>query len=654
MLGALLRGRSDSAKVAALDKSLGTIAFAPDGTVVEANENFLALLGYRLDEVRGRHHRLFVQADEAASADYEVFWQGLRNGEFRSGDYRRIAKDGRDVWIQATYNPIHDRTGRVVQIVKFATDVTEQKLRAAEALGQIEAINKSLAVIHFALDGTITSVNDAFLDAVGYRRDEVHGRHHGMFVEDSYRRSREYADFWQRLNQGEYQAGEFQRVGKNGREIWLQASYNPIFDLAGRPLKVVKYATDITVDKLRNADFAGQIAAIGRSQAVIQFDMQGHVLEANPNFLEAFGYSFPEVKGHHHRMFVSPTYAASGEYEAFWTKLRAGEYASGVYPRIAKGGRQIWIQGNYNPVLDLNGRPFKIVKFAIDITRSMDVRSRAVQTAEDTLGNVQNVAAAAEQMNATAAQISSHMRQSRAAVGAIQARTVAADQSTAKLREAALSMDGVVQVITSIAEQINLLALNATIEAARAGDAGRGFAVVATEVKNLAGQATAATSRISGEISAMQSVSGDVETALTSITAAVRSVQGFVTQAASSIDHQTAVTADVSSNMQVAAAGVAGIARSLDEWVVGVEERRSSDRVRVALKATISTGSMRAGTDSAPIRCMVVNLSPGGAKITVDTAGIPDRFSLSIEGEDSPRTCEVRRRMPGELGVKFV
>jgi methyl-accepting chemotaxis protein len=655
MFHALQRVRSNAGKLDALNRSLGMIAFRPDGTVVEANDNFLSLLGYTLDEVRGRHHRMFVDPAEAASPEYEAFWTGLGRGAFQSAEYRRFGKGGREIWIQATYNPIFGRDGRVAQVVKFATDITEQKLAAAEARGQIQAINKSQAVIHFALDGTITDANEAFLAATGYRLDEIQGRHHGLFVEEEYRRSQDYAVFWQRLGRGEYEAGEYRRFGKGGREIWLQASYNPIFDMAGRPFKVVKYASDVTAERLYSADSNGQIAAIGRSQAVIHFGMDGTIQDANQNFLDATGYSAEEVKGQHHRMFVPKAYAESDEYAAFWARLRRGEYATGVYQRLAKGGREIWIQGSYNPVLDMNGRPFKVVKYAIDITRSMNVRSRAVQTAENTLGNVQAVANAAEDMNLAASQISTHMQHSLGAVDAIRARTAAADRSTAKLRDAALAMNGVVQLITTIAEQINLLALNATIEAARAGEAGRGFAVVATEVKNLAGQATAATARISGEISAMQAVSGDVENALASITEAVGSVQGFVVEAADAIERQAAATVDVTANMRTAADGVAGIARSLDEWVVGVEERRANDRVRVSLRATIQRGTIEGGgPGNAAIPCMILNISPGGAKIGIDPTGIPDRFFLSIEGETAIRTCEVRRRGKGDLGVQFV
>jgi methyl-accepting chemotaxis protein len=349
---------------------------------------------------------------------------------------------------------------------------------------------------------------------------------------------------------------------------------------------------------------------------------------------------------------VSSIYAESAEYAGFWDSLRAGRYSAAVYQRVAKGGRDVWIQGNYNPVLDADGRPFKVVKFATDITRSMNVRGEAIQMAEQTLGNVQAIATAAEGMNVTAEAISGRMQESRNAVDGIHVKTQGADASTAKLRDAAQAMDGVVQAITVIAEKINLLALNATIEAARAGDAGRGFAVVASEVKNLANQAAQATARISGEILSMQTVSGDVEQALASISAAVTEVRGFIVETADAIDRQSTVTTEVSRNIKIAAGGVAGIARSLDEWVVGVEERRSSERTRVSRPAQIRTSGI--GDKARDIACMVLNMSDTGAKISVATADVPDRFVLAVEGDDVARTCQVVRRGMGELGVRYL
>ncbi|GJD48265.1 hypothetical protein OPKNFCMD_0982 [Methylobacterium crusticola] len=645
-----------AAKLNAIERSQATIAFALDGTVTEANPNFLALMGYRLEEVRGRHHRLFVDPAEAEGDAYKAFWDSLRRGEFQSAEYKRLAKGGREVWIRATYNPVLDTRGRTIQIIKFALDITAEKRASTEAAGQIAAIHRSQAVIHFDLDGTVEDANSHFLEALGYEIHEVRGRPHRMFVDEDHAASPEYRAFWEALAGGAYRSGEFKRLGKGGREVWIQASYNPILDASGRPIKVVKYATDITAAKLAAADMAGQVQAAGRSQAVIQFDMDGVIQDANANFLDALGYELDEIKGQHHRMFVTQAYAASAAYAAFWTDLRAGKYSSAVYPRIGKGGRVVWIQATYNPVLDLGGRPFKVVKFATDVTRSMAVRARAIAAAEQTLNRVQAVASASEEMHTTSAAIARQMMQSQEAVGEIQERVAGAGAATEKLGQAAQAMNGVVDAITSIAEKINLLALNATIEAARAGAAGRGFAVVAAEVKNLAGQAQAATTRISGEIAAMQSVSREVGAALVSIRGAVDAVQGFVAQTAAASEQQRATTGEVSTNVQTTATGVAGIARNLDEWLVGVEERRSDERIRTSIPATIEVppraGDGPGGAEPTRLPCIIINISESGAKLSVDGKSVPEIFLLHAQG-GPPRTCRVMRRQADEVGVRF-
>jgi methyl-accepting chemotaxis protein len=238
----------------------------------------------------------------------------------------------------------------------------------ADIQGQVDAINKSQAVIEFNLDGTIITANENFLVTLGYGLDEIVGKHHRMFCDGAYASTPAYSEFWAKLNRGEFDAGEYKRIGKGGKEVWIQASYNPVFDLAGKPCKVVKFATDVTATKLRNADFEGQLAAVGKSQAVIEFNLDGTIIAANDNFCGALGYRLDEIKGQHHRLFVDPTFANSNEYRAFWDALGRGEYQAAEYKRIAKGGREIWIQASYNPIFDLNGKPFKVVKYATDIT----------------------------------------------------------------------------------------------------------------------------------------------------------------------------------------------------------------------------------------------------------------------------------------------
>jgi len=233
---------------------------------------------------------------------------------------------------------------------------------------QVDALSRVQAVIEFTLDGTIVTANDNFLNTLGYSLEKIQGKHHSMFAEPSYAKSAEYKQFWQQLNAGKFDSGEYKRLAKGGKEIWIQASYNPIFDMNGKPFKVVKYATDITQQKLPSADSSGQIEAIGKSQAVIEFDMQGNITLANENFLNAMGYSFDEIKGQHHSMFAEPKYAKSPEYKQFWQQLNEGKFDSGEYKRLAKAGKEIWIQASYNPIFDMNGKPFKVVKYATDIT----------------------------------------------------------------------------------------------------------------------------------------------------------------------------------------------------------------------------------------------------------------------------------------------
>jgi methyl-accepting chemotaxis protein len=242
----LSNAREMQAKLDALGKSQAVIEFNMDGTIITANENFLGVLGYTLSEVQGRHHSMFVDPAEKDGAAYQRFWQSLNRGEYQAAEYKRFGKNGKEVWIQASYNPILGRNGKPFKVVKFATDITERKLQSGEYEGQIHAIDKSQAVIHFKMDGTIITANQNFLGALGYALSEIQGRHHSMFVEPAERDSLAYRQFWEALNRGEYQAAEYRRVGKGGKTIWIQASYNPIVDPSGKPYKVVKFATDIT------------------------------------------------------------------------------------------------------------------------------------------------------------------------------------------------------------------------------------------------------------------------------------------------------------------------------------------------------------------------------------------------------------------------
>ncbi len=421
-----------------------------------------------------------------------------------------------------------------------------------ETIAKLEAIGRSQAIIEFSPDGKILTANKNFLDTVGYTFDEICGKHHSIFVDPEYARTDAYKKFWAQLGRGEYSAGEFHRFGKGGKEIWLQASYDPILNSEGKAFKVVKVASDITKEKRAATEYQGKINAIVKALAVIEFELDGTIITANENFLDCVGYKLEEIKGKHHSLFVDPAYAQSPEYKAFWDRLRSGQFDAAEYKRLGKNHKDVWIQASYNPIFDANGKPFKVVKYATDITSTMETADLADKTAQ----NVQNVAAAVEEMTASIAEISKNMALSQNAMTDIVTKTNRSGEATNKLVASIDSMQRIAGLISDIANQVNLLALNATIEAARAGEAGKGFSVVAAEVKNLAGETAKATEEIAQELATVQGMTNEVAQGVSSIIEATNSVSQYVSSIASAIEEQSVVTNDVSDNTQKTAVSV--------------------------------------------------------------------------------------------------
>jgi len=446
-------------QIDAISKAMGVISFTPEGVITDVNDNFLSVVGYSKDEVVGNHHRMFAPAGVGESQAYKDFWAKLGRGEFDAGQYQRVGKGGKDIWLEANYNPIFDTNGKVVAVIKYATDITEAKLQEADNSGQLVSIDKAMGVISFAMDGTIIDINDNFLSVVGYTRDEVIGKHHRIFAPAGMAETQAYADFWAKLNRGEFDAGQYERVGKGGKEIWLEASYNPIFDLNGKPYKVVKYAADITEQKqLQNT--VQQVLA--ETSTVMNAMAEGKLTEKINGYYEG---DFANLK---QAINTTVDKIAETMTEISETSVSIGAAAT----EISKGN------------IDLSRRTESQASSLEETASSMEQLTSTVRQNSDNASQANQLAASAREQ---AEKGGSVIRNAITAMSAI---------STASKKVA-----DIIGVIDEIAFQTNLLALNAAVEAARAGEQGRGFAVVASEVRNLAQRSAAAAKEIKELIS---------------------------------------------------------------------------------------------------------------------------------------------------------
>jgi len=481
----------------ALNRSLLIVEYSPEGTVLAANEKFCEAAGYAVEEIVGKHHRMFVEREYAESGEYREFWDKLRRGERDESEYKRLVKGGGEVWIKTAYHPVTNAAGRVVKVVNILTDITDAKLKAAENQGRLDAISRAQAMIEFTLDGNVVAANENFLKTMGYRLDEIQGRHHSMFVDPAEARTPAYQDFWAKLKNGEFVAAELKRVGKGGREVWIQASYNPIFDLNGKVARVVKLATDVT----------GRVAAVSQIATGLSRLAEG---DLEQRIVTPF---VPELE------------ALRVDFNASMETLEKSMAAVGAATRAITTG-------------------------AGEIAGATDDWS---QRTEQQAANLEESAAALEQVTVTVKKSSQGANHARDVVSAAK---IDAEKGGTVVREAMAAMTAIdksskqigqiIGVIDEIAFQTNLLALNAGVEAARAGEAGRGFAVVASEVRALAQRSAEAAKEIKGLISASTAqvdqgvvLVGQTGEALERIVSQVVEISGSIAEFAVSAQEQS-------------------------------------------------------------------------------------------------------------------
>ena len=536
-------GSDEKNIVQALKKSLAMIEFDLTGKILDANENFCQAIGYELSEIKGKHHRIFVDPKEAADPAYAEFWKKLGRGEYDKAQYKRVTKSGNEIWIEASYNPVF-RGGKLYKVVKFASDITETKVKSMEDAGKLDAISRSQAMIEFKPDGTIVFANENFLGAVGYTLAEIVGKHHRMFCDPDYVRGEEYAQFWTKLAAGDFNSDEFKRIGKGGKVIHIQASYNPIFDADGKVFKVVKFATDVT-ERVSNVESLST-----GLQNMADGDLTIQITKPFQPALEPLRINFN----------------------------KANEGLCDAMGSVNENARMIASGSD------------EIRSAADDLAKRTENQAASVEETAAALEEITKTVAASSQRAEEAGELVAKTKRDAETSGQVVDKAVIA---MAEIESSSKAITNIIDVIDDIAFQTNLLALNAGVEAARAGEAGRGFAVVAQEVRELAQRSATAAQEIKQLISSSANEVQNGVSLVQSTGEALSEIEKFVTQ--------------VNEQVNSIATAAREQANALAEVNTAVNQMDQMTQQNAAMVEETSAASMTLTQESAQLNSMLRN-----------------------------------------------